>query len=124
MFHCDAKCFTISLFHHFVKRIVPLVSQKMGMRNKLNVEMFHETTALFWHTSLFTKQKLTSSVSPENRKLGLMRLTQLQNNNIKNMCLVGNPVRINNEQRGVSPSLGQSWATEAMKQRSDEAMKR
>jgi hypothetical protein len=42
--HCFAKRFIVSLFRHFAKHFVSLVSRKSGMRNKQNV---HETATLF-----------------------------------------------------------------------------
>jgi hypothetical protein len=33
-----------------------------------------------------------------------MRLTKSQNNNVKNMCIVVNPVHMNSKQGGINPS--------------------
>jgi hypothetical protein len=40
----------------------------------------------------------------ESKNLAFLRLRQSQNNNVKFMCIRGNPVSMNSEQRGVIPS--------------------
>ncbi len=96
-------CFPISTFRETYRFTC---FTKNGNAKQIKCINVSRNNCPFLHILLFAKQKLTCFVSPENIKIGCMRLLQTQINNIKNICLVGNPVCINNEQRGVSPSLG------------------